>query len=335
MLLGTDTGGHVFFEDTITVVLSRHGAGILSKHRLAPDDILTIRFRGGNAEAAVRLVGEMGRDARGFTYGVAFADPDLDFWELKFPPPPGWPGGVNVDLECSSCQTRDTVDQTEVEADVYTLAGYILRFCPRCGTSTEWRKSAASTGTPPTVVHAPAATSRPVASKPHADESVPMLDPEPLPSPSLSNSSYAAESAELAVIRSGRTSSAQVEVAPPVTGRQQALPPVATNVVACKANRRRDVRIRVSFIACIRQEACGEEIVECDNVSKGGLSFRSKKSYAVGSTIEVAIPFSPGTPPIFVLANIKHVESLNISSLFRYGAAYTPKASASQLSFER
>jgi hypothetical protein len=87
VLMGTDTTGRVFSEETHTVVLSRHGAGILSRHRLAPDETLTMRFLGGAAEAGIRLVGELGQDTRGHTYGVAFLDPDIDFWELKFPPP--------------------------------------------------------------------------------------------------------------------------------------------------------------------------------------------------------------------------------------------------------
>jgi hypothetical protein len=79
VLLGTDTTGRVFSEDTFTVVLSRPGAGIVSRNRPDPDESLTIRFRGGNTEAAVRLVGEFGQDTRGYVYGVAFVDSELDF----------------------------------------------------------------------------------------------------------------------------------------------------------------------------------------------------------------------------------------------------------------
>jgi len=70
-------------------VLSRHGAGIVSRNRPDPDESLTIRFRGGSAEGAVRLVGELRRDTRGrgHDYGVAFVDSELELWELKFPPP--------------------------------------------------------------------------------------------------------------------------------------------------------------------------------------------------------------------------------------------------------
>ena len=70
VLMGTDTSGRVFSEETRTVVLSRHGAGVLSKFRVALDEILTMRFLGGSTEVAVRLVGELGHDSRGYTLSL-------------------------------------------------------------------------------------------------------------------------------------------------------------------------------------------------------------------------------------------------------------------------
>lgn len=132
------------------------------------------------------------------------------------------------------------------------------------------------------------------------------------------------------------TSPSVTSVAKPVVAQAlsdalppRALPPVATAVVARASNRRRDVRTRVSFTACVRQGEGAEEIVECDNISKGGMSFRSRKSYAMDSAIEVAAPYSVGSPAIFVPARIKHIEELPGAALFRYGAAYVPKTSGS------
>ena len=141
LLIGTDTSGRVFAEETQTVTLSRHGAGVISKHKLAADGILILRFLGGNSEASIRLVGELGEDLRGYIYGVAFVDPNLDFWELKFPPPPKWRVNFEAPLQCTSCQNHEVVDQSEVEADVYALAEFILRPCSICGTSTQWRRA--------------------------------------------------------------------------------------------------------------------------------------------------------------------------------------------------
>jgi hypothetical protein len=141
LLIGTDTSGRVFAEETQTVTLSRHGAGVISKHKLAADGILILRFLGGNSEASIRLVGELGEDLRGYIYGVTFVDPNLDFWELKFPPPPKWRVNFEAPLQCTSCQNHEVVDQSEVEADVYALAEFILRPCSICGTSTQWRRA--------------------------------------------------------------------------------------------------------------------------------------------------------------------------------------------------
>jgi hypothetical protein len=141
LLLGTDTSGRVFSEETVTVVLCRHGAGVISTPRLAPDEILTIRLLSSNKEAEVRLVGQMGQETRGYTDGVKFMDPDLDFWQIEFPPPTSWPPDIDHALECSLCRTREVVHQSEIEADVYAISKGILRKCPSCGIATLWRRA--------------------------------------------------------------------------------------------------------------------------------------------------------------------------------------------------
>jgi hypothetical protein len=80
--------------------------------------------------------------------------------------------------------------------------------------------------------------------------------------------------------------------------------------------------VGVKFTACVRHADSGDDIVECNGVSKGGLSFRSRKRYGVNSPIEVAVPYSPGQTPIFVSASIKHAEKLPGSNFYCYGAAY-------------
>jgi hypothetical protein len=57
----------------------------------------------------------------------------------------------------------------------------------------------------------------------------------------------------------------------------------------------------------------------------GGLSFRSRKTYAVGSSIELAAPYAPGSQAIFVRARIQYAMDFSGVGLFRYGAAYVPK----------
>ena len=87
LLLGTDTSGRVFSEETHTLVLSLHGAGIRSRNKFAPDEVLTMRLADSGRETDIRLVGRLGEDSRGNVFGVAFCDPNLDFWQIEFPPP--------------------------------------------------------------------------------------------------------------------------------------------------------------------------------------------------------------------------------------------------------
>jgi len=72
ILLGTDTSGRVFSEKTRTLVLSRHGVGILSRNKFAPDEALRMRIAYSGRETEIRLVGHLGEDPRGNLYGVAF-----------------------------------------------------------------------------------------------------------------------------------------------------------------------------------------------------------------------------------------------------------------------
>jgi hypothetical protein len=300
LLIGTDTSGRVFAEETQTVTLSRHGAGVISKHDLAADGMLILRFLGGNTEVSLRLVGQLGEDVRGYVYGVTFVDPNLDFWELIFPAPPTWSLDFDTPLQCSSCQNREVVDQSEVEADVYALALSILRFCSNCGASTQWRRATGDGATGP----AKSAHSLPFSKRIDAREGQTWL---PSGEPGQ---------AELTPSRK----STGVEVAIPLATGPGPSPFPSIAATARGVNRRRDVRTRVSFTVCVRHEG-EEEIVECGNVSKGGFSFRSRKTYVAGSAIEVALPYYPGTELMFVGALVRHALVLPNDN-FHYGAIY-------------
>ena len=88
-------------------------------------------------------------------------------------------------------------------------------------------------------------------------------------------------------------------------------------------NRRKSVRVRLKKItACIRQPGFGEEVVHVDDLSRGGLRFRSPKTYYQGSRIEVAVPYEPHGPNIFVLARIVWFRELPEANFKEYGATY-------------
>ncbi len=92
----------------------------------------------------------------------------------------------------------------------------------------------------------------------------------------------------------------------------------ATRVV----NKRKQVRVQLKMSACIRQPGFGEEVVFIENVSRGGLRFLSPNTYLVGSRIEVAVPFAPGAPNIFVPARIVRATRRPDKGLNEYGVTY-------------
>lgn len=322
LLLGMDCNGTVFSEETRTVTLSRHGAGIISKHKLAMDGLLIMRFSGGSTETAIRLVGQLGQDARGFVYGVAFVDEEEDFWELKFPPPPVWNVNVHGPMQCESCKNCEIVDQSEVEADVYALSESILRYCIYCGMPTVWKRAPATE-----LVTANSAPSNAMA----GDSDIPgssawrtEVQTGTKPSPASPESKSAAHGARHRLPEAEMLASEELPV--------PALPPTASAVVAKAANRRKDVRTRVNLSACVRFEQ-DEEIVECANLSKRGFAFRSRKQYPVGGEILAAVPFYPGTPPSFVTGSIRHVTALPNHN-FHYGVMYLKLSGAARIAHE-
>src|SRR5215472_6866044 len=86
--------------------------------------------------------------------------------------------------------------------------------------------------------------------------------------------------------------------------------------------RRNRTRVKARVLACIRRRGFAEEVVVCEDLSKGGLSFRSRNQYAEGSRVEVAVPFTPGTGAIFVPIRIVFSQAIPTAGLHRHGAAY-------------
>ncbi len=86
--------------------------------------------------------------------------------------------------------------------------------------------------------------------------------------------------------------------------------------------RRNRTRIKARVLACIRHRGFQEEIAVCEDLSKGGLSFRSRNQYPEGTRVEVAVPFTPGTGAIFVPIRIVFSQSIPTAGLYRHGASY-------------
>jgi hypothetical protein len=87
-------------------------------------------------------------------------------------------------------------------------------------------------------------------------------------------------------------------------------------------DRRKEIRSKVNLTACIRQPGSDEEVVVCENISNGGLSFRSRSCHLKGSRIQVAVPYSPKAANIFVPAWVVYSRELTRGDVFRHGVAY-------------
>ncbi len=288
LLIGCDSDGRVFSEVTKTVVLSFYGAGIVSKNKLIAEQELHIRSMVTNREVEARVVGEIAEQEGFYTYGVAFLDESLDFWQLEFPPPPPPDERPLVlALECSSCRAPVTVQNGDFEFDVCAIHGGLVRYCDNCGMATVWKQTTHLPSLRPFVAAASL-----VAKPQPATGAVAVLEPPPARS-----------------------------VAQPLPPLRPVVPPAPVPPL----DRRNRVRAKVNYFACVRSEAFGDDIVVCIDMSRGGMSFKTKNFYLVNITVTIAVPFSPESPKapaIFVPARIASVSDFPNGKLYRCGVEF-------------
>jgi hypothetical protein len=271
VLIGSDLDGKVFSEPTNTVLLSLHGAGIVSRHKLSPEQELILRCPDRNAETPVRIVGQMGASNGVYTYGLAFVDPQLNFWTAEFPPlTPAEIEQALVSLACSSCKTVEKMDKSSPEAGLLAANKSLLRFCKHCGFSTLWKPAPAVVAANPEVIplsENPAAPSSPVPASPSFS-----LAP---PAPSTYSSPFSAPvQPSLQDLATSQSAAYHEPRATVLT-----LPPPARVHEAPRVDRRQHPRAKVSYSALVRHPERGDDIVTCEDMSRGGLRFKSKKVY--------------------------------------------------------
>ena len=353
LLIGSDLGGKVFSEHTSTILLSLHGAGVLSRHKLSPEQELVLRWPERNKETEIRVVGQVGSQNGHHTYGVAFFDQDLNFWEIDFPPVSAIERELGLlSLICSHCKTLEKVDDSGPEADVCATNEGVLRFCKRCGSATLWKPAAAITPTTAAATQQPTAPSEaqlPLFSAPAAPPPAPTplppssCDPAPpspiappaprAPEPSFYTQSRGispepcSASSNFLAARPNLSGDAPVQPRGDPQSEPQAAAFTAPSLAGEKpaapgANRRKHPRVKVDYSACVRVPGRADDVVQCEDMSKGGLRFKSRQRYFAQSLIEVAVPFQPGQPAIFVPAQIVFAEELPEQRLFRCGVQY-------------
>jgi hypothetical protein len=65
-----------------------------------------------------------------------------------------------------------------------------------------------------------------------------------------------------------------------------------------------------------------DDVVSCEDMSRGGLRFKSTKQYFATTMIEVAVPYAPGGQSIFVPGQIMYVHESPAEGVFHCGVAY-------------
>jgi len=308
--------GKGFSEMTKTVLLSRHGAGIISTYKLSAEQEIIVRYLDTNKEAVVRVVGRIGSEGEIYTYGVAFVDPSMiDFWGIDFAPVSEKEKEARrVFLECGNCKQRETVDQSEVESDVFLINEGIVRYCKQCGDSTLWKRA--------TEIPAEAAEEQPVlvaaGREGSASSFVGATSIAGMPDPLLE-----ASEPDRAVLAPPVAPPPAPALTSPISQTPSSYAsPTDRKTAVAEENRRKHPRTKVSYKACIRRSGFTDDVVTCEDMSKGGLCFKSRKQYFERTNIEVAVPYSPGGNAIFVPAEIAWVVEITRDKLYKCGVAY-------------
>jgi hypothetical protein len=102
--------------------------------------------------------------------------------------------------------------------------------------------------------------------------------------------------------------------------------PSSDAIEARKEERRKNRRTAMKTSACIRYAGV-EVVVSCEDVSKGGFRFTSRKEYPQGTRVEAAVPYVKFSTNIFSPATIVYCRSLP-DGQFRHGVAYGKTSSS-------
>jgi hypothetical protein len=115
----------------------------------------------------------------------------------------------------------------------------------------------------------------------------------------------------------------QEEQAGETPGAGEAAGESAELLVPRARNDRQHVRLKLKLKACIRHPELGEEVVECEDVSRGGICFTSQKQYPKDSMIEASVPYLPGQANIFTRARIANLRAVGgEAGRTKYGVNY-------------
>lgn len=318
--------GRVFAESTNTVVLSRHGAGIISANKLSAEQEIVIRNEESRTEADARVVGQIGSMGDSYIYGVAFLATSIDFWGMGLPELSETEKlASQVLLECSGCGARVTADHSDLASDVMAVNHSIVRYCRKCLSSTLWRKPEGESQSSEGIQHPlHSGSDAPVSSWRESEKPIQVRKQPPTPAFASSPWTHMQTKVSPSEWEPGSPAvsmNVDTEQAPAAVK----VPSVQFHGTAAQKeqeNRRKHARTRVNFKACVRRADAPDDVVVCEDMSRGGLRFKSSKQYFEKMFIQIAVPYSPGDLAIYVSGQIVFVQELPEQKLFRCGVMY-------------
>jgi hypothetical protein len=326
LLIGSDADGRLFSENTHTVMLSLHGAGIVSTHKLIAEQELILRSTDSNKETDIRVVGEIASEDGRHTYGVAFVDEELDFWKLDFPaPPPPAERPLELVLECGSCGETVTLLNGDYEFDVCAIHGGLVRYCTECGFATVWKRPEPG-GVPRTAAKVGRKLEPPPREAVVVEHAGLELEEDESAAPPFAE--YREPRVTVNLEPRARHAEAHAEERADARRKSEAQTAAATMTTAVE-DRRHRVRAKVNYFACVQSAAFGKDVVSCIDMSRGGLGFRTKNTYVISTEVTIAVPFSqdsPNAPAIYVPARVVNISEIPELQMFRCGVSFLPLA---------
>ena len=142
---GTGSDGKPFKAPAHTLLISRHGAVIVSERAFTAGQQLHVQRTAKNEshrKGLTRVIGQYGRQADGFLYGLECLDDNVDLWGVEFPPLEKSEEAVaRMILECTYCRSREVVYLDPLQLKGYEMNRGLARHCKTCGVPSFWVQS--------------------------------------------------------------------------------------------------------------------------------------------------------------------------------------------------
>ena len=140
-VIGNDTSGVSFAEETVTVSFNQQGARISLVHSLLTEDIVLVKNLENGVEDEFRVVGAF-QQVFGSRreWGVEAINQDSGIWGVEFAPNDD-SSQPKVLIECAACHTAAQTTLSSIEYEVLLATGLISRHCDRCNETTRWKPS--------------------------------------------------------------------------------------------------------------------------------------------------------------------------------------------------